>query len=99
MRPPTSTAPMNDSAINDRRASVRDRRSSRWTKTLKGAQIFWPTGNPVKCIVRNLSETGAKIEVHSPVQGTVDLVFDRDQSRHSCRVVWCKEPMMGVEFI
>jgi len=86
-------------ASSDRRKSVSDRRSSPRTKTLKGAQLFWPAGSAVKCIVRNLSETGAKIEVHSPVPATFDLVFDSDQTRHSCRVVWRKEPMMGVRFI
>jgi len=99
METPTSAGTIGNSAIDDRRKSVEDRRSSPRTKTLKGAAIFWPTGNPVKCIVRNLSETGAKIEVHSLVPGTFDLVFDCDRSRRSCRVVWRKEPMMGVRFI
>jgi hypothetical protein len=99
METPTSAEPIGDSAIDDRRTSVGDRRSSPRTKTLKGAQLVWPAGSAVKCIVRNLSETGAKIEVHSPVPGTFDLVFDSDHSRHSCRVVWRKEPMMGVKFL
>jgi hypothetical protein len=99
MELPKSGAPIDDGAIDDRRKSVGDRRSSPRTKTLKGAQIFWPTVSAVKCIVRNLSETGAKIEVHSPVPGTFDLVFDGDRSRRSCRVGWRKEPMMGVRFI
>lgn len=99
METPTSAAPIDESAIDDRRKSVGDRRSSPRVKTLKGAKILWPTGSAVKCIVRNLSETGARIEVHSPVPGTFDLVFDLDRSRRSCRVVWRKEPMMGVRFI
>jgi hypothetical protein len=99
METPTSAGPIRDGAIDDRRKSVSDRRSSPRTKTLKGAQLFWPAGSAVKCIVRNLSETGAKIEVHSPVPATFDLVFDCDLSRHSCQVVWRKEPMMGVRFI
>ena len=99
METPTSAGPIRDGAIDDRRTSVGDRRSSPRTKTLKGAQISWPSGSAVKCIVRNLSETGAKIEVHSPVPATFDLVFDLDHSRRSCRVVWRKEPMMGVRFL
>ena len=95
----TSADPLGDGAVDDRRKSVGDRRSSPRTKTLKGAQIFWPAGSAVKCIVRNLSETGAKIEVHSPVPAAFELVFDSDRSRHSCRVVWRKEPMVGVRFI
>ena len=95
----TSADPLGDGAVDDRRKSVGDRRSSPRTKTLKGAQIFWPAGSAVKCIVRNLSETGARIEVHSPIPATFDLVFDSDQTRKSCHVVWRKEPMMGVRFI
>jgi PilZ domain-containing protein len=84
----TSDDPLGGGAVDDRSKSVGDRRSSPRTKTLKGAQIFRPAGNAVKCIVRNLSETGAKIEVHSPIPATFDLVFDSDQTRKSCRVVW-----------
>ncbi len=68
-------------------------------KDAKGAQLIWRNGIPVQCVVRNLSEAGAKIVVHSPVPGTFDLVFDCDQSRRSCRVVWRKEIQMGVQFI
>jgi hypothetical protein len=54
----------------------------------------------VKCIVRNVSKTGAKLEVCGPVlRNIVDLIFDQDHSRRSCRVVWRKEPMVGVEFL
>ncbi len=54
---------------------------------------------PVKCIVRNYSETGAKIEAHSPVPATFDLVFDLDKARRSCRVVWRKGTLIGVKFL
>ncbi|HMK71182.1 MAG TPA: PilZ domain-containing protein [Xanthobacteraceae bacterium] len=98
MRTPRSAAPIDESAIDDRRKPVGDRRSSPRIKTLKAAKILRPTGSAVKCIVRNLSETGAKIEVHSPVPETFDLVFDLDRSRRMCRVVWRKKPMIGVQF-
>ena len=69
-------------------------------KTLKSAQIVWPNGVPVKCIVRNLSKTGAKLEVCGLIlRNIVDLVLDRDHSRRPCRVVWRKDPMVGVTFL
>jgi hypothetical protein len=75
------------------------RRSPRF-KTFKGAELIWPNGVPVKCIVRNVSATGAKLEVFGPIlRNVVDLIFDQDHSRRSCRVVWCKERMVGVEFL
>ena len=99
MKSTTSTAPVDDSTIDDRRILITDRRKSPRTKTLKGAQIIWRNGIPVQCVIRNLSEAGAKIVVHSPVPGTFDLIFDCDQSRRSCRVVWRKEIQMGVKFL
>jgi hypothetical protein len=99
METPTSTDHIDDSAIDDRRKSVSTRRSSPRTKRLKGANIVWPLGAPVSCIVRNLSETGAKIEVHTPVPDVFDLVFDVNKSRRSCRVMWRREIQIGVRFI
>ena len=96
--------PKETPAIDDRRGtaeepdSIDDRRMSPRINTLKGGQIVWPNGVPVKCIIRNLSRTGAKLEVSSPVPHTFELVFDDDQSRRSCRVVWQKETQMGVNF-
>ena len=107
MKKLTSNATLADNVVDDRRMSIEDRRSLPRTRTLKGAKIFWPTGAAiiwptgaaVKCVVRKLSEKGAKIEVHSPVPETFELVFDLDQSRRSCRVVWRKEVMIGVKFL
>jgi len=98
MRTPTNDAAIDDGAIDNRRKSVGDRRLSPRTKKLKGARIVWP-GSVVRCIIRNLSETGAKMEAHGPIPANFELVFDLDQSRRSCRVMWRKEAMIGVKFI
>ncbi|MEW6436523.1 MAG: PilZ domain-containing protein [Pseudomonadota bacterium] len=99
--------------IDDRRSTVTnlpdgvaDRRTGRGTRrmhprwrTLKGGQIVWATGGPIKCIIRNLSEGGACLEVHAPVpHNTFDLIFDSDNSRYQCKVVWRQPPRMGVQF-
>ena len=107
MKTPAGNA-CTDAVIDDRRKSVEDRRLLPRTRILKGAQIFWPTGaavtwpngsSLVKCVVRNLSETGAKIEVRGPVPETFEIVFDVDHSRRSCHVVWRKGAMIGVKFL
>jgi hypothetical protein len=88
------------SGAKPRAGDGRTRRRSPRSKTFKGAELTWPNGVPVKCIVRNVSKTGAKLEVCGPVlRNIVDLIFDQDHSRRSCRVVWRKEPMVGVEFL
>ena len=86
-------------AINDRRQTAADRRIAPRIRTLKGAKILWANGVPVSCVVRNISETGASLETHAPVlRNTFDLIFDLDHSRRTCRVVWRKEPRLGVKF-
>jgi PilZ domain len=100
MRTSRSTVRVEDrTIIDDRRVAARDRRGSPRIRTLKGAQIVCFNCAPVPCTVRNLSETGANLEVYEPVlQNTFEIVFDLDQSRRSCRVVWRKEPRIGIKF-
>jgi hypothetical protein len=90
--------PSTPSGIDDRRVAETDRRISPRMRTLKGAKIVWPTAAPVTCIVRNLSEIGARLEVHCPVPRTFELVFDGDQSRRACYMVWQKANQIGVKF-
>jgi hypothetical protein len=90
--------PDDQALIDDRRVAAEDRRGAPRLRTLKGAQIIWPTAAPVKCLVRNLSTTGATLELLNPVPGTFELVFDGDQSRRSCSVVWRRETRIGVRF-
>jgi hypothetical protein len=86
--------------IDDRKSARKDERRRRLrTKTYKGAKIVRHNSAPVRCVVRNLSETGAKLEVYELVlQNSFELVFDIDQSSRLCRVLWRKEPWIGVQF-
>ena len=51
------------------------------------------------CVIRNLSDTGAKIEVSSVarVPRTFDLVVDRVRPQN-CVVVWRAVKELGVQF-
>ncbi len=84
--------------VEDRRIAAEDRRSAPRLKRLKGGQIEWTGGTPVTCVIRNISETGAQLEAHGPVPDDFVLVFDSDQSRYACHVMWRKPPRLGVEF-
>ena len=84
--------------IDDRRLARTDRRRAARMRTLKGAQIVWPRSVPVSCIVRNLSTWGACLEVQSLVPNGFELIFDGDESRRSCCVVWRSEYRIGVKF-
>lgn len=52
------------------------------------------------CTVRNVSQTGAALEVVSPlyIPDRVTLVVKADQLKRPCHVVWRKEKRIGVAF-
>ena len=57
-------------------------------------------GGVIDCMVRNLSNVGAALEVTSPV-GIPDnftLIFRTEGLQMPCRVVWCREKRIGVAF-
>jgi hypothetical protein len=58
-------------------------------------------GGSISCTVRNLSDTGAAIEVESPIgiPASFDLVIiEAEQLRRHCRVVWQFQRRIGVAF-
>ena len=57
-------------------------------------------GGAIECTVRNFSETGAALDVTSPV-GIPDhftLLIDSDHIHVPCRIVWRKHSRIGVVF-
>ena len=77
-----------------------DRRTAPRRRILKSAKISFG-GGAIDCTVRNLSDTGAALDVISPV-GIPDqftLVIDSDNINSPCRVVWRKPHRIGVRFV
>jgi hypothetical protein len=83
----------------ERRIAENDRRASPRRKMLKVGRTYWANGYSIECRVRNLSETGAQLEVCGMVPNTFDLVIGADQFRRSCSVVWRNSDRVGVKFI
>jgi hypothetical protein len=83
--------------INDRRKKP-DRRLSSRKKILKSGRTFWPNGDSSECLVYNLSETGAQLEIRGPVPNILELLVEGDPWRRSCSVVWRKANRTGVKF-
>lgn len=68
-------------------------------RVLKAGTIVFGGGG-ISCMVRNLSNTGAALDVSSPV-GIPDiftLVLEVEATKLQCRVVWRKETRIGVVF-
>lgn len=78
--------------MNENRVALRKR-------VLKAGTIEFGGGG-ISCIVRNVSATGAALEVVSPVgiPHEFKLVIESDQICRSCHVVWRKEKRIGVTF-
>ena len=68
-------------------------------RVLKAGTISFG-GAGISCTVRNLSDTGAALDVTSPVGIPQEfvLVVEADNSSRPCRVVWRKERRIGVTF-
>jgi hypothetical protein len=68
-------------------------------RVLKGAQILFG-GAAIDCVVRNLSSTGAALDVESPlgIPPTFTLVVKQDGFAKQCRVAWRKEKRIGISF-
>ena len=69
-------------------------------RLLKSGRISFGGGAAIDCTIRNLSETGAALEVSSPVgiPERFTLVVDADHRHLPCRVIWRKETRIGVHF-
>jgi len=80
------------------RQKIPERRGWPRRKTLKNARTLWSNGDSSECIVRNLSETGAQLELRGPLPNRFDLLVEGDECRRSCSVVWRRESRAGVRF-
>jgi len=76
-----------------------EQRDATRRRTFKAGTIEFGGGG-IDCIVKNLSETGAQLEVVSPlyIPDRFTLFILSDQFKQPCRVVWKREKRMGVRF-
>ena len=78
---------------------MNERRQSPRRKVLKGARLTFASEG-IACTVRNLSETGAGLDVADALglSPSFMLVIDRDGFTRRCHPVWCNDPRVGVAF-
>ena len=57
-------------------------------------------GGAIDCTVRNLSDTGAALEVVTPlfIPDRFTLIIPTDQLKRPCHVAWRKDRRIGVVF-
>jgi hypothetical protein len=69
-------------------------------RVLKRGSLAFNGGGAMDCIVRNLSQTGARIEIASPVgvPEVFTLVIETDHFKRRCHAIWSSERRIGVAF-
>ncbi|MGN6570688.1 MAG: PilZ domain-containing protein [Pseudolabrys sp.] len=79
---------------------MQDRRSAPRHRTFKGGSISFDLFAGIECVVRNLSETGACIEMDCPGSLPQDfsLVIKPENTRRACHLVWRTDNRLGVRF-
>jgi hypothetical protein len=68
-------------------------------RTLKAGTIEFGGGG-IDCTVRNVSETGAALEVVTPlfIPDRFTLLVPSEQLKRPCHIVWRKDKRIGVAF-
>lgn len=82
-------------------ASEENKRRSPRMRTMKGASLLLPgSASAFSCVMRNLSEHGALIELPSTigVPAAVTLQTQDGTLNRAGRVVWRTETRLGIEF-
>jgi len=67
-------------------------------RVLKTGHIQLDGGGSIDCTVRNISQTGAALDVTSPLGIPAQFTLLTDGNQLPCRVVWRKEKRIGVTF-
>jgi hypothetical protein len=78
-----------------------DKRNSQRQRTLKGGKIVFAGGSfSVDCTIRNLSPSGARLQVPTTVTipDNFNLVDTQAGTRRKATVVWRKADLIGVRF-
>ena len=76
-----------------------EKRDCRRQRVLKAGTIAF-NGSGIDCVIRNISATGAALEVESQsgIPGSFRLVIAAEHFSRGCRVLWRKEKRLGVVF-
>jgi hypothetical protein len=70
-------------------------------RTFKGGSIIFGLAAAIDCTIRNMSETGASLEVTSPlgIPDRFTLLIKPEVVKRNCRVAWRSAKRIGVQFV
>ena len=69
-------------------------------KVLKAGSIALANGGVIGCTIRNISTSGASVEVTSSmgIPDEFTLMIEMEHRKRPCKVVWRKDKRIGVTF-
>lgn len=70
-------------------------------RTFKGGSISFNHAAAIDCLIRNMSATGACLEISSPI-GIPDeftLIIKPEYLKRSCQVAWRTSTRIGARFV
>jgi len=78
-----------------------ERRHSPRLRTFKGGSILFGTAPPVVCMIRNMSDAGAALDVDNPagIPDTFALLIKPEFLKRNCQVMWRSAKRLGVQFL
>jgi PilZ domain len=81
-------------------AFASEKRGAPRHKVFKHGTLAFPGGGAIDCTVRNISSTGARVDVDGPVglPEVFTLMISTDHLVRQCRRVWCNDNKIGVAF-
>jgi hypothetical protein len=77
---------------------MNNKRDQRQNVMKAGIILFGCSG--IDCLVRNISDGGANLEVESQIgiPNSFDLVIDAEHGNQHCHVIWRKARRIGIAF-
>jgi hypothetical protein len=86
-------------ALASKPIGMSEKRKNVRLRTLKAGVIAFDKGT-ISCLVRNVSISGACLEVASPIgiPDTFVLLMENDHIKRQCHVAWMKDKRIGIHF-
>jgi hypothetical protein len=80
---------------------VQERRKLTRSRVLKGAKIVIGSASTIDCVVRNVTNSGARIQIANTIElpESLGLTFDGGFTVRACRVAWRSVTETGVQFL
>ena len=93
-------ANLGDVRIPEYKASGKPQRAKR-EPVFRPGKLYLTKTHHVRCVIRNVSETGAYVHMESlePLPEIVVLRFEQIGTVKKCKVVWQNEIEVGLEFV